>query len=151
MIKEEYRRQIHTWALTNANSRRKLLVGLLKCQPRADGPATARAATGDFDATRHCPELVQRTVTARIDFNQTFMAITFCRRPNLRRFASPGCDDVFHCQPLPALPPLDLSTRSPHRSTLADFHVKKFMTVAAADQVLPVARHYLDILQDVRN
>jgi hypothetical protein len=58
---------------------------------------------------------------------------------------------VFHRQPLPPLPPLDLSTRSLRQPTLAEFLVKKFLTPEAAEKVLPVARDYVDILQDLQN
>jgi hypothetical protein len=143
MFKEEYRAQLQTWALTTAESRRKLLYGLLSCEPRAKLPATARAAAPGFDATRHDEALVSRTATARIDFNHSFTGVPSQRRLNVRRFASPGTDAVFHRTPLPPL------TAARPLSSLAEFIVKKLMTPLAAESVLPVADDYLDILQDL--
>jgi hypothetical protein len=146
MFKEEYRPQIQIWTLTNAKSRRKLLFGLLKCQPRAKCPNTSRSLSVDFDRTRYRPDLVDLIPTDRIDFSHAFLGVSSQRWLNLRRFASPGTDEVFHRVPLPKL---NLSSRSLHQPSLAEFIVKKLLRPLPANQVLPVADDYLDVLQDL--
>jgi hypothetical protein len=143
MFKEEYRTQIQTWALTNADSRRKLLYGLLNCEPRAKIPATARVAAAHVDITRHQQELVALTSRTRVDINHSFTGVPRCRRPDHRLFASPGTDEVVHRTPLPPL-------TSPYgKTSLAKFIIKRVLTPIAANQVFSVADEYLDILQDL--
>jgi hypothetical protein len=141
MFKEEYARQIQTWALTNRNSRRKLLFSLLRGEHYVKAPATARPVS--LASSRRVPDLVFESSRCRIDVNQSFTGRPNCRRVNVKRFCSPGADEVFHRTPLPRL---DFSKVNP---SLSEFLVKKLLTPPAPDQVLLVADDYVELLQEL--
>jgi hypothetical protein len=143
LIKEEYTHQVATWALTNRNSRRRVLWAFLRAEPRRKFTQTN---TENFDISSHLPGLLIESGNIRMNLNTCFTGHISTRRLNRDKFASPGTDDTFHSKV--GIPSLNLGAIKREES-YAHHMARRFMTPLGVNKVEPIVDEYLDLLEEI--